>query len=107
MKHNITSGAQEREQSNSGRCRYCRDSIYPDALICKTCGEPQVLWRRAIRLVSTLLSSVVALGSLGIAVLQYNDAKAAQKEANVAKASEVAQVKASEDAVRHVIGKLD
>jgi hypothetical protein len=103
---NLTEPA-EREQVGKVQCLYCRDLIYADALICKTCGEPQALWRRVSRLFSTTLSSIVAIGSLGIAVLQYHDAKAAQQEASIAKAGEDAQVKASQEALAKIFAKLD
>ena len=106
-------GTQQREQDSSVPCRYCRDPIDRAALICKSCGEPQVLSWRATRFFSGLLSSVVALGSLWFAYLQHEDArqanqeaKTAQKQANVAQAGEAAQVQASQMAVQQILGYL-
>ena len=87
-------------------CKYCRDPISPDALICKTCNEPQGTWRRSTRLLSAALSSVVAAGSLGIAYLQYAQTVAAQKETAVAKTAEAAQVPASQNAVHQIFNGL-
>jgi len=94
------------EIANSVKCKYCRDEIPSDALICRTCNEPQSDWRRATKFLSGFLSSVVAAGSLGIAYLQYVQAEAAQKQTVVAKASEAAQVTASQNAVRQILNGL-
>ena len=73
------------ENTAATECKFCRDPIHPNARICKACGEPQDLFRRGGRLISGMLSLLVALGSLAIAFLQYSEAQAARGAAQEAR----------------------
>ena len=95
------------EPVKTNPCKYCRDEIPSSALICKSCLEPQDFWGRSVRFISTALASLVALASLGIGYLQYNDAKNANEFARQAKEGEAAQVQASQEAITQLYNKLD
>ena len=75
--------------SEATECRFCLDPINPQARICKACGEPQGLFRRGRRFVSAVLSLLVALGSLGIAFLQYSGAQVARSYERAARSDAV------------------
>ena len=67
-----------KEQSEDTRiknCKFCMETIHAEARICKECGEPQGLIRHSLGYISGMLSLTVAVGSLGIAFVQYKDAK--------------------------------
>lgn len=56
----------ENEQTTNMPCRYCRDLICADAVICRTCGEPQK-WFRVLLFV-------------GAAIVKFHTSGAARKQ---------------------------
>lgn len=87
-------------------CRFCRQTIHPEAEICSACQEPQGGFRGVVRIVSSFLPSLVALGSLGIAYLQYAAMVDARAEEQLARDAEEAAVEASEDALTTLVDNL-
>lgn len=77
-------------------CKFCREAIHSQAHVCKECGELQGQFRRGIRFISSVLSLLVALGSLGIAYLQYDEAKLSR-----------VYERAATEAVTEIVGALD
>lgn len=77
-------------------CKFCREAIHSEARLCKECGEPQGHFSRGLRFISSVLSLFVALGSLGIAYLQYDEAKLSRENE-----------KAATGAVTEIVGALD
>jgi hypothetical protein len=102
MNQDTMSGEREKEQVESNHCPYCCDRIQKGALICKTCQEPLTRWRQTTRLLSTVLTSVVAVLSLGLAYQQYRDEKAAQAESATTKANAATESKAYENAFQRI-----
>jgi hypothetical protein len=107
MNQDKSSRGMEGDNSKTVPCMYCRDPIPPDALICRTCNEPQDWGRRTTKFLSVALSSLVAVLSLGLAYVQYRDEKAAQAEASTAKANAATESKAYEDAFQRIRQKFD
>lgn len=104
---NVTSDQDPGTSAAMKECKFCRERIHRNARICRACGEPQYLFRRCVRFGSAALSSLVALGSLGIAYAQYYDAMAARDQERAARAAERAEAAASEAAIDQILANLD
>jgi hypothetical protein len=70
-----------RRKAPARRCRLCHEEIHDRARICRYCHSPQTVPGRTNRFFLTVLPTVVAIGSLGLAYDQSHKAGTAEYDA--------------------------